>query len=388
MRVAPEGQGRIADIEVLRGVAILMVLAEHLPINLIYWHGGLMDFIWAYWHGASGVDLFFAVSGFVIARTLVPRLDAAADGHARLVTVIGFWLRRAWRLLPAAWLWLAIPVILSVAFNRFGSFRSVHANLAMALASGLNFADIYVGEILGKQEPGIDSSYWSLSLEEQFYLVFPFLCIFARRWLGWILFVLVVYSFTIDINHSAVWPMTRPGGLAMGVAIALLRAHPLSLLAEPKFLGSSSWLRFAVLALFVPAAGALVAGVMAPVGSFGWGMLNLVCGVLVFAASFNQDYILPRGVLQRVLMWVGARSYTYYLVHMTAYEAAHEIDFWFWPPTFTHTYGEMARLIGIAVPLLLIAGELTYQLVERPLRRYGATIAARFEAEHCEPLPA
>ena len=57
--MAPEGQGRIADIEVLRGVAILMVLVEHLPINLIYWHGGLMDFIWAYWHGASGVDLFF-----------------------------------------------------------------------------------------------------------------------------------------------------------------------------------------------------------------------------------------------------------------------------------------------------------------------------------------
>ena len=73
-----------------------------------------------------------------------------------------------------------------------------------------------------------------------------------------------------------------------------------------------------MLALFVPAAGALVAGVMAPVGSFGWGMRNLVCGLMVFAASFDRNYILPRGVLQWLLMWVGARSYTYYLVHMTA----------------------------------------------------------------------
>jgi peptidoglycan/LPS O-acetylase OafA/YrhL len=372
---------RIDDIEVLRGVAILMVLVEHLPLNLIYWRGGMMIFMDEYWRGAAGVDLFFVISGYVIARSLLPRLDAARQRGARRVAVVGFWLRRAWRLLPAAWLWLVVPLPLAAWCNHFHSFRSLHANIVMGVAGLFNVADFYIGAILGRVEPGVDSSYWSLSLEEQFYAVFPLLCLWLRRPLPYLMLALVAYGFVINYDNNMLG-ITRPNGLAMGVAIALFRARAGSQRMEPKFLARSGLLRAVVLAVYVAAAGALVAAWAAPVKSPGWGMLAIISGLLVFAASFDRGYVMRAGRVQRALIWVGARSYSYYLVHMTAYGAAREIDFWLWPPNFVHTYGEMARLVGLAAPFLLVAGELTYRWVERPCRRHGALVAARYEAAH------
>ena len=65
---------KILDIEVLRGIAVLFVVIHHANQNLLSWpNPGLAQF-YAYFGGAIGVDLFFAISGFVIARDLLPKL--------------------------------------------------------------------------------------------------------------------------------------------------------------------------------------------------------------------------------------------------------------------------------------------------------------------------
>jgi len=64
---------KIADIELLRGFAILFVLMEHLRINLFTWNTPAIDHLLAYFRFWSGVDLFFVISGFVIARSLLPK---------------------------------------------------------------------------------------------------------------------------------------------------------------------------------------------------------------------------------------------------------------------------------------------------------------------------
>mgnify|MGYP003378655985 CR=1 FL=1 len=103
---------KIQDIEVLRGIAVLFVCVEHMHMNLFAWVPGQWHQMFYGWSGMwSGVDLFFVISGFVIARDLVPRLAATGSTHERLVVSVAFWIRRAWRLIPSAWWGLGvIPV--------------------------------------------------------------------------------------------------------------------------------------------------------------------------------------------------------------------------------------------------------------------------------------
>src|SRR5579885_546467 len=100
--------GRIDDIEALRAVAILFVVFSHLPA-LLTWPNSKLDYLHNYFAFWTGVDLFFAISGFVIARELVPKLAAAADGSSEQVwrIILAFWIKRAWRILPSAWTWIA-----------------------------------------------------------------------------------------------------------------------------------------------------------------------------------------------------------------------------------------------------------------------------------------
>ncbi len=118
---APAHQrGRIADIEVLRGISVLYVIASHIAGTLLPWPTPLLGHITRnyvmFW---PGVDLFFAISGFVIARSLLPILRAAGSGTEFFSAVLVFWIRRAWRLLPSAWLWLAIILFLAAFFNTY-----------------------------------------------------------------------------------------------------------------------------------------------------------------------------------------------------------------------------------------------------------------------------
>ena len=73
---------RISDIEVLRGFAVLVVVAHHSRINLFSWEAPWLESLATYFGGWVDVDLFFAISGFVIARTLLPQLQASQDKRA------------------------------------------------------------------------------------------------------------------------------------------------------------------------------------------------------------------------------------------------------------------------------------------------------------------
>ncbi len=245
--------GRIGELEVLRTVAVFMVLLEHLNTNLIFWpcHFTAQLQQTGVW---TGVDLFFAISGFVIARSLLPTLTGARDaGHFARLTM-EFWIRRVWRIWPSSWFWLAAPLLLCLVFNRSGVYGSFPANWSMAVAGVLNLANFHCAIVFVHGEIGTAFVQWSLSLEEQFYLLLPIAAFLLRRHLPWLLGGIFLFAFftpthytTLDIDWTVLCAMICGGSVAAGVLLALWSFHPSYQLCAPTILGRSRLARIAVL---------------------------------------------------------------------------------------------------------------------------------------------
>jgi len=145
------------DIEGLRGIAILSVVLYHLDARLL--PGGF-----------TGVDVFFVISGFLITGILLREYQIS--GH---IDLWGFWARRARRILPSASLVLAVTTVLSLLVVSPLLFRHLGSDIMAAAYFGLNWRA--ASRAVDYSAPGEDMSpvihYWSLAVEEQFYLAWP-----------------------------------------------------------------------------------------------------------------------------------------------------------------------------------------------------------------------
>jgi len=303
------GHGKIADIELLRGIAVIFVLIEHIRINLFPWINGPETRLYFYFGFWSGVDLFFAISGFVIARSLLPILEATRGSTAFFNATLAFWVRRAWRLLPSAWLWLAVILLLAAFFNRSGVFWSFRSNFEGAVAAMLDVANFRIITVFQRFDPGADFHYWSLSLEEQFYILLPIVVFFSRRWLPYVLAVVILAQFFVTRGGEGtsalglVLNQLRSDALSLGVLIAIWSRRPTYRLFEPTILQSRTLPGLAVLGLLV----LLLAAMGAPglhLVSFVIGMVALISAALVFVASYDRDYLCPPGPIKRFMLWV------------------------------------------------------------------------------------
>ena len=367
---------RIAEIEALRGIAVIMVLIQH-GAFMYPWNTRLGYYTVLYWHGSAGVDLFFAISGFVIARTLLPELARLADLAAALPALRRFLLRRFWRLQPSAWVWVLIPLPFSAFFNRSGIFQSVQANIGCGIAGLLGFANLRLGGFnYGAKNSGLDSHYWSLSLEEQFYLFLPLAALLLRRRLAWLMLAVLAYQFALP--WQPVYNMTRPGGLAVGVLLAIWSRHPAYAVTRPTFLGRGAMTRFVFLAVLIYSVGALESWLPYPLFSVPYGLMAVLCGVLVYAASFDCGYIMRSGPQQRFLLWCGSRSYAIYLSHMTAFALVRELYFRLKTTPFVVAGMLHFEYAAVAIVLTAVMSELSYRLVELPCLAHGRALRARW----------
>ncbi|GGF01980.1 acyltransferase [Aliidongia dinghuensis] len=365
----PAGHGRIADIELLRGFAVLFTILEHARDNLISWHSPLVDGFYSYFRFGCGVDLFFAISGFVIARGLVPSLDGCRDSLDFVRVTLAFWVRRAWRLLPSAWLWLALVLALSLAFNRSGLFGSFRTNVEATIAGLLDVANFRFMAAFGHFPYGASFSYWSLSLEEQFYLVFPAVIFLSRRWLPLVLGAGVLLQ--LFVVRTPFLMVVRTDALMLGILIALWSRGPTYRLFEPRGLARNRLARGAVLTLPL----VLLAAVEAAGSAVVWfpiGLIALLSAALVLVASFDGDYLMRDGRVKRALLWVGGRSYALYLLHVPVMFAVREL--WL-RLAIEPAHGRGWLLVLLALALMAVLAELNFRLVEAPLRARGARIA-------------
>lgn len=309
---------RNPGIDLLRGLSILLVLLNHIGLRIPLTKGVLAAWLPTQvltdlnFNGSEAVDLFFVISGFLIATHSIVRWGGLGAIDAR-----AFYVRRAARILPCLLALVAVLSLLHLAgvhdyvIHRAG--QSLPRAVLSALGLHLNWYEAHTGYL----PPNWDVL-WSLSIEEVFYLGFPLACLAARKDRFLAPFLILLAALQPWSLKSIINPIWRekaylPGmaAIAVGVLAAMIAAH---------WQRPPRWFRSVCLA-----AGACgVAGVLGMERQLwhwlGWGtLLVLTCsgGILVLAFYWkgidNPTWSLPG---TRWMQSFGRLSYEIYLTHM------------------------------------------------------------------------
>ncbi len=300
------------DIEGLRAFAVLLVVLSHLKLQP---RGGFI-----------GVDVFFVISGFLITGLVAD--EVARTGR---FSIRGFYARRARRILPAALtVLIATWIAARIVFNA-SRFHQTVTDIwwSLGFAANLNYARGGTDYFQTYAPPSIVQHYWSLAVEEQFYVVWPLLLLgltlVARRWAAPMrarvvvvaTATAVVASFAYCLYDTASTPASayfstfgRAWELGLGAVLALgLRAGyalPARLAGPLSLLGVGG----IVVSAFVISDSSRFPGP--------WAALPVLCtGVFLFAgssaASYSTPWFLP--VNNPLARYVGRISFSLYLWH-------------------------------------------------------------------------
>jgi peptidoglycan/LPS O-acetylase OafA/YrhL len=301
---------RILSLDVLRGVAILLVICAHLPAIA---PGGWFGAIYHWWQhkGLMGVPLFFALSGYLISGLIFNEIRRYGSFHPGR-----FLIRRSLKLYPAYFVFLiyliAMPTMKAIVGG--GDAGAAAATMASRLAPSFFFLQSYIG-----QNPATHT--WSLAVEEHFYLLLPFavLLLYQRGKLQWLMWACllspVIFTVVRLIGNGLGDPWlpsllathTRIDNLAIGVGIrAVQEFHP----AVFEKLGGARgwWLVLGIALVPIP-----IIYMPASVVSSGLILLGtLHCRVEDFGRMAKPLMPFARG-----LGWIGLHSYSIYLWHVT-----------------------------------------------------------------------
>lgn len=369
---------RFGGLDGLRAVAVALVLVYHLFPDLL--PGGFL-----------GVDVFFVISGFLITSLLLRELDL----HGR-IDLVGFWRRRARRLLPA--LGLTLLVTTSLAWMVGGDLLvGIGRQIAGAAFFVSNWVYVAAGaDYFTRDNPELFRNTWSLSIEEQFYILLPLLLLLlfrlrGRRARSALLIALGTASacwmaalslLGADPTRIYFGSDTHTFGLLLGAGAAALLHRTPEPPVSPDSLGASGsgaavpgaplrktgvaaqlgWMAAALAGL--AALGWLAATLpeASPISFRGGFQLATLASLVVVCAITRPRAWIGRALDVQPLRWVGERSYGIYL--------------WHWPLliVFAAAFGEGVEpwIVGLVTLLsTVVVAALSYRYVERPIRRIG-----------------
>lgn len=362
----------INELQLLRGFGIVAVMVHHMNGSLFTWSSVYLSQMKIYFAGTAALDMFFVMSGFLIFRLLFNDLGKAEDRFNALQISCVFWVRRAWRLLPAAWLWLLIALLLSIFANESGAFGPLKDAWGGVLSAFLFVANFKLGDCYLRYSCGPTFPYWSLSLEEQFYVFLPLLMMFSGKWLLRILLALAFTQFFVPL-------LTFPGyfrlqGFLLGVLLGIWSFSPSYRIFEPVFLKDRPWVRRLVVCVLLGWMCSMNRNIIPP---FMLAQLSALSGaLLVYTASFDQNYLWQDGWFKQFGIWLGSRAYAMYLCHIPLFYLTREIAYWVLGPDVPLGPEHFWYLLLGSMTMIVVLSELTYRLLEKPLRRKGMVISS------------
>jgi peptidoglycan/LPS O-acetylase OafA/YrhL len=338
-----------------RAVAILLVIFSHMPRLPLpgHWGASLSLYLWI--SGVHGVSLFFAISGILICTRLLQ--EEEINGA---ISLKSFYIRRFFRILPPAAFYLV--VIGCIALLGYIVVQP------MDWLASLFFFRCYMSR---RTVPALDwwytSHFWSLSVEEHFYMIFPSILAFTKRWrlpvLGAMIAVLAVWNiwvaYFMHLSDETIW--IRLGEHTDGAIDALFLAalaaiwirsgqHREQFIAT--LAGRWNLLIFAVLAVYY----IRHSPILLPD--------RVIAVLLILCTVLKPSTVVGKLLENPVLRWVGRLSYSIYLWQML-FCYRFEGD----PPL-----GILARF-PVNVVAILALSMLSYYFVEKPMIRIGRRLA-------------
>ena len=349
------------DVQGLRAVAVLVVIAAHAGLPLV--SGGFV-----------GVDVFFVISGFLISGLLYGELER--DGT---LSLSGFWSRRARRILPAATVVLVATVVMSLFWTPLITARDLvdDAVWSALFAANIHFAQQGVYYFATETGPSPLQHYWSLAVEEQFYVVWPLLLLGlaaaarvltrrrdrsgpSRRFVLVALLVVATASFAWSVVSTASSPAAayfstpaRVWELAVGALVALV-APPLA----RRIPRAVAWL-LSLGGLVAIGLSVVLIGETTPFPGYAAALPVLGTAALLLAGTAGKhlppvSLLLDNPVMRRIGDW----SFSLYL--------------WHWPALVLteRNAGRPLTAVETAAVLLVVVNlsALTYRFVEQPFR--------------------
>lgn len=302
------------DIEVLRTLAIIFVILAHIP-GILAPDSFYFKVIRISKFG-SGVDLFFCVSGFLITKGLLDKKLNNLNFDNFKSEAKQFYIKRIWRLMPAAIFWIVVSIILAFALEKHHAFLAPSDMLKSAFFSITQTQNIYFPICRQEGTCGNLGIYWSLSLENQFYLLLP-LILFSMNNRKLCLFMSVVFLTqffiprTLNSETPLAWPI-RTDAIALGVIIAVLSHEGITFFIR-KYVPTGAWfsiLTFTFLTFFL----ALFTNPN-PIVFYQTGLTALLSGIFVLLASLNLNLFSRPPLLRTICDYIGSRSYSLYLTH-------------------------------------------------------------------------
>lgn len=384
-RPAAKKSRYIPSLDGLRTLAVLAVIAYHM--NIPWMIGGL-----------AGVTIFFVLSGYLITSLLVAEWE-----RAKTIDLPQFWLRRVRRLFPAIVTAILATAALCTLFNH-ELLTKMRPDIIPSLLFFNNwwqiFQDVSYFEALGAPSPL--TAFWSLAIEEQFYLVWPVALLIAfklgakRKHIVRAIIVLIVVSsvemallYDPNVDPSRVYygTDTRAFSLLVGALLAFL--WPSADLGMHGARAIDKRTRMVLDGVGIAALAGLLLMLMFASGfspfPYRGGMLitSLLTAVLI-AVLVHPDSMLARVFAFSPLVWIGKRSYGMYLWHypilllMIPRATASETPWW---------------MLAAAFAVIIAVSAVSYAFIEDPIRkgalgriageiRSGASTVADVAREH------
>lgn len=340
----------IKEIDGLRALAVIMVLAYHLKMPFAK-------------SGLLGVTVFFVISGYLITGILINEIEESGG-----VDLKNFWLRRIRRLLPAVLSMAVVMIFVSAVVNRVVFTKGCN-DLLSAVFGYNNWWQIFrkVSYFENAGAPSPFTHCWSLAIETQFYLIYPILLILLSKArnrgkvfaavtavLAMISVVLMGVLYSPDGDPSRVYygTDTRAFSLLIGALAAIQKEYHI---IKVKLRGKL-WAVIGSISVLI------LIGMMMLISSYssflyygGQAIVSVLAAFVVYAVTVSRS-LLNIILGSNILKWIGDRSYSIYL--------------WHYPIIVLMSGGKRAAWWIVILEVVLSVGfaELSYRFIETPVR--------------------
>jgi peptidoglycan/LPS O-acetylase OafA/YrhL len=362
--------GKNLEIERLRALAILSVFCFHTPIK----YAIPVELRYSF----TGVDLFFIISGYVVGTSIINRpVEPGLGGSIKFLK--GFYTRRLFRIFPAAIFWgivyiAAASIVPGKMSPVFGQGWPAAKEFLAYLSGFYNY--VHLSGSLGSVMP----HYWSLAVEEQFYLAAPLFLLVVRdhnRRIMWCAVVIALCAFVVRPLTPAAQVYTsthtRLDSLLLGVLTALiLQGERREQVAAALVDGSKAFFKWAVaVALGILF---LLPGISGDSfrQNIGLNAYNILGGAAVFIAATARGCVFSAPFISTLLNYIGSRSYSLYLAHILAISISTAIRSYGFGYSLDVTSLPIHVLImDFCLSALLATGmaEVSYRFIEKPFMR-------------------